>query len=172
MNVGQAIASDFAKHKRLSINPSQTEDAMTESALDRWKWAHCFVFGALLGSIVGCAGNEPELPDVPRAGPILTIATHRIAKSEAFVAFADSVSLDTTQRIRLARTLALHFKNEESIQVTAKRPEQLNAAHRQLLGDTVAHLRTQIPESAWDAFTRSGLLPEVASVGMSDGRSR
>jgi hypothetical protein len=47
---------------------------------------------------------------------------------------------------------------------------ELSSMHKQLLGDTVAHLRAQLPEPSWDAFTRSGLLPEAASVGASDGR--
>jgi hypothetical protein len=41
-----------------------------------------------------------------------------------------------------------------------------------LLGDTVAHLRSQMPASSWDAFTRSGLLPDVAPVGTNDRSSR
>jgi len=141
---------------------------MTRGALD-WKWACCVAIGALLGGVAGCAGNDPE---VFRAGPTLTADTRRIVGSAVFLAFADEAHLDKTQRISVARTLALHAENAASIQVTAKGPEQLSSMHQQLLGDTVAHLRSQLPESSWDAFTRSGLLPAVAPVGTNDRSSR
>jgi hypothetical protein len=145
---------------------------MTRSMLEGWKWACCAAVGALLGAIAGCAGagNDPEVPETPRAGPLLAAGTHRIAGSEAFTAFADGARLDRTQRISVARTLALYLENDASLQATANDMEQQSAMHKQLLGDTVAHLRAQLPASSWDAFARSGLLPEAASVGAGDGR--
>jgi len=144
---------------------------MTRGVPGRRKWACCVIVGALLGGAAGCGSGEPEVPDTPRAGPILTAATHRVARSEAFIAFADGARLDRARRISVARTLALHLENDASIQATAKGSEQLRSMRQQLLGDTVAHLRIQLPEASWDAFTRSGLLPELAA-GASDGRSR
>jgi hypothetical protein len=108
---------------------------------------------------------------LPRAGPLLTADTHRIARSGAFTAFADRAHLDKTQRILVARTLALHSENDASIRVAAKGPEQLGTMHQQLLGDTAAHLRVQIPQSSWDAFNRSGLLPEQPLASASNGRN-
>lgn len=145
---------------------------MTRGVLGGWKCACGLVAGALLVGAAGCAGagNDPEVPETPRAGPILAAGTHRIARAEAFTAFADGARLDPAQRISVARTLALYFENDASLQATAEGTEQLSSMHKQLLGDTVAHLRAQLPESSWDAFTRSGLLPEAASVGTSDGR--
>jgi hypothetical protein len=148
------------------------ENAMTRGVLERWRWVWCAAVGALLGGAAGCAGagNDPEVPETPRAGPILAAGTHRIASSEAFTAFAVGARLDQAQRISVARTLALYLENDASLQATAEGTEQLSSMHKQLLGDTVAQLRARLPEASWDAFTRSGLLPEAAAVGASDGR--
>jgi hypothetical protein len=137
------------------------EKAMTRGTYEWRQWAYCVVISALLGGAAACAGNEPE---VPRAGPVLRADTNRIAGSEAFLAFADAAHLDQTQRIWVARTLALHAENAASLQMTALGPEQLSSMRQQLVQDTVAHLRNQLPVSSWDAFTRSGLLPEVAAM--------
>lgn len=145
---------------------------MTRSVLERWGWVYRAAACALLGGAAGCAGagNDPEVPETPRAGPILAAGTHRIARSEAFTAFADGARLDPTQRIAVARTLALYFENDASLQATANGTDPLSSMHKQLLGDTVAHLRAQLPESSWDAFTRSGLLPDVVPSVTPDRR--
>lgn len=145
---------------------------MTRGVFEGRRWARGVAFGALLGAAAGCARTDAEAPDVPRAGPMLTAATHRVSETGAFVAFADHARLGRAQRTSVARTLALHHENEASLQATARDPEQLRAMEQQLLGDTVAHLRTQLSASSWDIFTRSGLLPEVAPVIENEGRDR
>lgn len=117
--------------------------------------------GVALGALVGAGACSHENIDVPNAGPVLSGDTQRIYESQKFVAFADAAHLDRAQRIQVARTLALYGENEESLRATAKSPADLSDMHRQLVGDTVAHLRLQMPASAWDAFTQSGLLPHT-----------
>lgn len=131
---------------------------MKSTAL-RWKtWTCCLAVAALFGGAGGCSHTDL---DVPNAGPALAADTQRIYESEAFTAFAKSAHLSQSQGVLVARTLALYGENEDSIRVTAKSPANLNDMHRQLVGDTVAHLQLQIPPSAWDAFTQSGLLPHT-----------
>jgi len=119
-----------------------------------------WVCGALLSALVGGAACSHDNLDVPNAGPVLSADTQRIYESQKFVAFADSAHLDRARRIEVARTLALYGENEASLRATS-RGSELDDMHQQLLRDTVAHVRAQIPDSAWDAFTRSGLLPEL-----------
>lgn len=116
----------------------------------------CGILSALV-----CGGCSHDNIDVPNAGPLLTADTQRVYESQKFVAFADSAHLDRGQRIQVARTLALYGENEESLRATPRGSEELNDMHQQLLRDTVAHVRAQMPDAAWTAFTRSGLLPEV-----------
>lgn len=117
--------------------------------------------GALLGGIEACSHTDL---DVPNAGPVLAADTQRIYESQAFIAFANEAHLSPTQGILVARTLALYGENDASARETAKTPQDLASVHAQLLRDTVVQIRIEMPASAWDGFTQSGLLSEATTA--------
>jgi hypothetical protein len=117
---------------------------------------------ALKAARTAASSSAPSTPPQPAYDPELE--ERKIADSGALRNLVEKAGLEADEARSIAHILEVHGRSQSSLEAALAGDEQLATLKEQILSDTVAQLRTRIPDSAWDDFAHSGLLalPAVA----------
>lgn len=83
----------------------------------------------------------------------------KIAGTPTFKAFAKNANIEAEKQRTVSRLVALYYMDEASLTATVSDREKLGRMRQQLRQHMDTRVRASIPQSSWDAFEQSGLLP-------------